>query len=641
MQCTARAPGPVAALLFVNEEAPLAWSTTISSLLHNRVPVFVVGDPASSTLRHHSVDVIEASPAGALDGLVRDGWGAVLAVTSPVRLPEDALSSALAALDDDMRIATVSFLSNRAGRFTFPHRNSPEDSVTAGESESSLTHSLRLLDAGQRLVPVAAPDGSAIVLSTTALQVTGGLDPSAPDVGTAVVDVGLRAVHRGFRQVLDATTFIATLPTSRRLPEPHTDPQTRAWLGRRHDFYPVLVDEERDAFDTPLSDALTARAAAILGLRILVDASCLGPDEMGTQVAVLAQINALAAHPGVARLEVGTRGGKVPDYARRTLLQARVRVVDVGEMDFPRASHADILHRPYQPDALVPGARWRVLSHRVVVTIQDLIAYDNGYYHRSKYNWMLYRHAMKEVSRLADTLVVISRDTERAVRDARLPIGGERIHVIENGTDHLEWTAPESPSPPIEFLESAAVADPFILVLGAAYAHKNRDLAVKTWHELLDRGRHVRLVLAGAMISVGSSREDEAVLAAQGPAPITLADVTTRERDWLLTHADVVLYPTSAEGFGLVPFEAASLGTPSVFVGFGPLAEVLPDVPVRARDWSPTALADAVEELFDDPNLARRQVSAVLAAARELTWERFANRLVDTYLRTLAAPTHR
>ena len=55
-----------------------------------------------------------------------------------------------------------------------------------------------------------------------------------------------------------------------------------------------------------------------------------------------------------------------------------------------------------------------------------------------------------------------------------------------------------------------------------------------------------------------------------GLTPTVLSEVEPAERNWLLANAACVLYPTSAEGFGLLPFEAASFGTPCVHVAFGP-----------------------------------------------------------------------
>ena len=123
-------------------------------------------------------------------------------------------------------------------------------------------------------------------------------------------------------------------------------------------------------------------------------------------------------------------------------------------------------------------------------------------------------------------------------------------------------------------------------------------------------------------------------------AVYVLPDLPSSERNWLIRHADLVLYPSSAEGFGFVPYEAAQFGTPTLFTRFGPLEELAPDIPVAAEDWSPETLAEAAHSLLSDPAQARAQVESCLAAGAKYTWTATAEHLTDLYRHILAlAPT--
>ena len=107
-------------------------------------------------------------------------------------------------------------------------------------------------------------------------------------------------------------------------------------------------------------------------------------------------------------------------------------------------------------------------------------------------------------------------------------------------------------------------------------------------------------------------------------------------------HANAVLHPGSrlgrgcvvnanavvgSEGFGFVPYEAAALGTPSTFAGFGPLAEIsgVKDVPPR---WSVDAFAADVKVMLTDPEKAHERVSRLRTAIESSTWAQFAEELV-------------
>jgi glycosyltransferase involved in cell wall biosynthesis len=165
-------------------------------------------------------------------------------------------------------------------------------------------------------------------------------------------------------------------------------------------------------------------------------------------------------------------------------------------------------------------------------------------------------------------------------------------------------------------------------------------------------------------------RVDEARLGSREHV-FVIPEVTGPERNWLLRHASFVWYPTSAEGFGLVPFEAAAFGTPTVAVDFGPISELTyargsdtgrrndhndnadarelkvprdqpsefgDDVPILANGWDVDSLAQVALRFLGDPDLARRQAAALQAAGRHYRWNETADALVTLFRETLARP---
>ena len=161
--------------------------------------------------------------------------------------------------------------------------------------------------------------------------------------------------------------------------------------------------------------------------------------------------------------------------------------------------------------------------------------------------------------RRADGVTTISEDVAHVLAQERLPVDRDRVFPVLYGTEHL------SGHEPAEFPEELAnrgdLGRQFVLCLGTDYAHKNRDLAVAVHQELRRRGLALTFVLAGPSVPFGGSRNAERQLLQDDDDVLFLPNVSSRERNWLMRHATVVLYPTSAEGFGLVPFEAARFGT--------------------------------------------------------------------------------
>ncbi|HEY5851874.1 MAG TPA: glycosyltransferase [Lysobacter sp.] len=561
---------------------------------------------------------------------------AILLVTAPVSVPTALLDRSVRWIQDDPRIATVSFLSNAAGYLSFPYRNTASSFSISGHDENSLTRSLRQLAPDSGMVPVAVPAGSALLLNAGVMRAVGGPDATYDDqTKVSVTEYALRCARRGFQHLLDASTFVAVQWTDGFPPvEAGDDPTARHRLHTQDTSFPALYDAQKGSEKSPLAIALDVSRSKLDGLRVLVDGSCLGPMEMGTQVQTLALIESLANRTDVQSVGVGLPGGGVPSYARRLLTMPKVSFYDSGDLMFRGAPPADILHRPFQPDRTIPWDRWRGLAKRVVVTIQDLIAYRVGAYHRVGDEWMAYRKSMQDAASNSDAVVAISDDTAQSIFQEKLNIAPDRVFVVKNGSDHLDDTAAEAT--PIEMVEKGMAAAPFLLVLGATYAHKNRDLAIKVWQELRRRGHGIALVMAGATVAKGSSRVDEALARRDGDEMlVTMPDVSSEARTWLLRHASLVMYPTSAEGFGLVPFEAARMGTPTVHVSFGPLKELIdsPEIPV---DWSIDSLADYAERLLIDPTAGKKMIASVLKSANELTWDATADVLVSAYRRTLA-----
>jgi glycosyltransferase involved in cell wall biosynthesis len=278
---------------------------------------------------------------------------------------------------------------------------------------------------------------------------------------------------------------------------------------------------------------------------------------------------------------------------------------------------------------------WRSVGRRTMLTVLDLISYRSPAYHPSVEAWLAYRQALVTALARVDGVATISADVTLQLRTDRMPVESDRLFTAELGTDHLGGD--EASTIPPALLQRGYAAGRFLLVMGANYAHKNRDIAIEVHAELNRRGLDLALVAAGAGVPFGSSRAVEAAAGAGGDL-FVLPDLKAEERNWLLRHAALVLYPTSAEGFGLVPYEAARFGTPTVLVPFGPLGEVVGDLPVTAADWSASSMADAAERLLADPATARDQVAAALASGGDFTWDATAAKLVEVYRSLLAAP---
>ncbi len=361
-----------------------------------------------------------------------------------------------------------------------------------------------------------------------------------------------------------------------------------------------------------------------------IDAEWLLGVESGAQVFVFEMVKAMARRPEIGRIVLLSDSGRRPDA-----LNGVPKVEALSWTSAVAQPRLDILHRPYQPGAGTDFVRYRSVARSVALTILDFIAYDNPAYHESPFAFRSYQRGFDQRVCDADQVLAISRYIGERLQQQFAHRLLAPVRAIHLGADHL--------GPEVALGEDAAfpglTSKGYLLVLGNDFAHKNRDFAVKVFAEMSQRGYQGSLVLVGYHLDAGSSFGYELAGAGTcGARILRTGPVPPDRKVWLIRHADAVLYPTSCEGFGLIPFEAAALGTPTAFVRFGPLAETLPGVKA-CSSWRVSAFADLVLSLIADP---REQIEQIVAARRSLTWEHCALELIGVYREMLdaRAPWH-
>ena len=371
-------------------------------------------------------------------------------------------------------------------------------------------------------------------------------------------------------------------------------------------------------------------------LTIAVDATWLGPHQTGAQVLTTAAVEALAGVDRVSSIQLTGIAG-LPDYAAHLAQLAKVSLTT-------RSTHqADIAWYPNQIDGRSNIEQARSLGRRVVTTYLDLIAYDIPRYHASAQAWAAYRSMQRRIALSVDGVSTISADVAHRLQQEAPRLEPDRLRPIVLGLDHITATsAPARPDDDLKGLLTDLGERRFVLVLGNDFVHKNRDLAIAVWQQVLASGQSCDLVLAGLHVRSSSSKSAEDALTAKHVdlrgRVHTVDHVSADSRTWLLANAHAVLYPSSAEGFGFVPYEAAALGTPSCFASFGPLAEVsaVPSVP---RHWAIDEFAADLTQLLSDPQAAELRVSQLRGAIAQHTWSGFAEQLVDFFQHIIGLPT--
>jgi glycosyltransferase involved in cell wall biosynthesis len=169
--------------------------------------------------------------------------------------------------------------------------------------------------------------------------------------------------------------------------------------------------------------------------------------------------------------------------------------------------------------------------------------------------------------------------------------------------------------------------------------HVGRIVYEKGLHVLLDawpliRGKlRARLVIAGMGEYLDVLKGQTAALGVSDSVRF-VGFIANEDRDRLYHVADLAIFPSLYEPFGIVALEALANACPLVVSDAGGLAEVVQNGVtglVVAAD-NPGALADAVIASLDRPDMARSRSAAALREIRDYyTWERIAIATLGVY----------
>lgn len=556
----------------------------------------------------------------------------VVILNSDVEVAEGWLDGMIAAAASDSRIASVSTLTNHGSILSLPDRNEPTASLPDGLDLAEAAARVRA--ASLRLYPrIPVGIGHCLLIKRSALDLVGDFDLAfSPGYGEEV-DLSLRCVERGLVHVVADDVFVfhkggASFGGQGKRTQVQHDHDVM--VNERYPYFPEwamgIVHQDRG----PLARCLAIARRALVQLSVTIDGRCLGPIMTGTQLHALELIGALH-RTGEVRLRV-VLPPSAGAYARDAL-DSMAGVEVIPEESMLEAGPTDVVHRPYQVGHEMEIFHLAHLGRRLVITFQDLISYNAPHYFPEYQRYDDYLRVTRDVFAAADRVLFFSPHAREEASRAGL-ITDDRTDVVMLGTDHVhvgDAIVPRCPD-----LMDSGDSRPFILCLGTDFRHKNREFALEVLREL--RTRHAwdgRLVFAGPHVSDGSSRgaegsiiRDDMVL--EGSV-MDLAAVDEDEKMWLLQEASAVIYPTTIEGFGLVPFEAASAGTPCVFAPVASLRDLFPDDLALLEPWDAGASADAVMRVLTNDAAAAELITGILASGGRLRWDEAARGFIDAY----------
>jgi glycosyltransferase involved in cell wall biosynthesis len=270
---------------------------------------------------------------------------------------------------------------------------------------------------------------------------------------------------------------------------------------------------------------------------------------------------------------------------------------------------------------------------RSVVTIHDL-----SFHHFPEWLGAGWRdHFIKDVRsaiRRADLFITVSE----FIRDEmveHLGVAEDRIVPIHHGVEPRFTVEGEDDERDI-LKNRHDLPDLYLLSVATQEPKKNIPGLLRAYRILLDRIPGApRLVLVGKRgWGPGSLEEETSKLGLQNKV-VFLGYISTEDLPGLYRHAELFLFPSLYEGFGMPLLEAMASGCPVVASRISAIPEVTGDAGVLIDPHDPEEISGAIADLLLDDERRRDLSRRGIERAARFTWEETARKTLETYRRLL------
>ena len=272
----------------------------------------------------------------------------------------------------------------------------------------------------------------------------------------------------------------------------------------------------------------------------------------------------------------------------------------------------------------------RPRSGKTLLTIHDVRGLHPGQ------GWMgrgIFRHVLKSSLAQADHVVTVSE----AMRAEILAFDDDTpISVLYNGLD-LSLFQEMDPGLCGAVLARLRLPDRFLLAVGHFEPRKNYPKLIEALGQLHRGGAVIPLVIVGND-SGERARIDTQIQAAGLQSTVhLLSGISDTELRCLYRAASALVFPSRYEGFGIPLLEAMASGLPVVASDIPVFREILGYAGAYFDPDSPTAMAEVITSVLDNPLVRVQMVAAGSQRVRHFDYDVLAAEMASLYGTILAS----
>jgi glycosyltransferase involved in cell wall biosynthesis len=263
-----------------------------------------------------------------------------------------------------------------------------------------------------------------------------------------------------------------------------------------------------------------------------------------------------------------------------------------------------------------------------VITIHDIVFESHPEYlplHKTAVLRTIFRHA----ARTTKKIIAVSEYTKSDLIKY-YGVKEDKVEVIYEAPDPIFRRIIESSKSEQKKL-AYGITKKYILCVGAIHKRKNIEMLLRAFKELSPKKEGVQLVLVGGVIwnSVDLTR----MIAEQGLAGnvIHLKYVPDEDLVYIYNSAEILVYPSLYEGFGLPLVEAMACGTPVVASNVTSIPEVVGNAGILFDPYNVEDMAGSMDIVLKDSGLRGSLSKKSIERAKAFSWRNTAERTIGVY----------
>lgn len=235
--------------------------------------------------------------------------------------------------------------------------------------------------------------------------------------------------------------------------------------------------------------------------------------------------------------------------------------------------------------------------------------------------------SMKRTCLRADKIITISEFSKREIMKY-LSVSEKKIEVIPLGVDDKRFHTGYTTEQKQKIAKKYRIPEQYFLYIGTIEPRKNIERLIRAYALLCKENESIpHLILAGRkgwlyepiFTAVNSLRLEGKIH--------FLGYVASEDLPVLLSGAELFLFPSLYEGFGLPVLEAMACGVPVVTSNVASLPEVAGNAAVLVSPLDISSIKEGISLAFGDAKVRERLVSEGLEQAKKFSWEETAKKL--------------